>query len=135
MKNRAIHLFIFMVIACGMAVGQYKEGNRIVTLSKYYLKPSRTVEDGDWKEREKLFDENSKKMNQRDNLLVSCNILYHYLSGKSNEVLVLDEWNSIMDADESIKTRGDRRKKGWPTKKTREAFQKKTWQILGWWSY
>ena len=53
MKNRAIHLFIFLVIACGIAVGQYKEGNRIVTLSKYYLKPWRTVEDGDWKEREK----------------------------------------------------------------------------------
>ena len=64
-------------------------------------------------------------MDIRDNLLVSSNILYHYLSGKSNEVLVLDEWNSITDADESIKTRGDRRKKGWPTKKTREEFQKK----------
>jgi len=108
-----------------MVVGQYKEGNRIVTLSKYYLKPWRTVEDGDWKEREKLFDENRKKMDIRDNLLVSSNVLYHYLSGKSNEVLVLDEWNSITDADESIKTRGDRRKKGWPTKKTREEFQKK----------
>jgi hypothetical protein len=125
MKNRAIHLFIFFVIACSIAVGQYKEGNRIVTLSKYYLKPWRTVEDGDWKEREKLFDENRKKMDIRDNLLVSSNVLYHYLSGKSNEVLVLDEWNSITDADESIKTRGDRRKKGWPTKKTREEFQKK----------
>ena len=64
-------------------------------------------------------------MDHRDNLLVSSNILYHYLSGKSNEVLVLDEWNSIAEADESIKTSGDRRKKGWPTKKTREEFQKK----------
>jgi hypothetical protein len=34
-----------------------------------------------------------------------------------------------MDADESIKTRGDRRKKGWPTKKTREEFQKNTANI------
>ena len=64
-------------------------------------------------------------MDIRDNLLVSSNVLYHYLSGTSNEVVVLNEWNSIVDADESIKTRGDRRKKGWPNKKTREEFQKK----------
>ena len=125
MKNSIMHLFILLGIVCSIAVGQYKEGNRIVTLSKYYLKPWRTVEDGDWKEREKLFDENRKKMDIRDNLLVSSNVLYHYLSGTSNEVVVLNEWNSIMDADESIKTRGDRRKKGWPNKKTREEFQKK----------
>ncbi len=125
MKNRIIHLFILMGIVCSIAVGQYKEGNRIVTLSKYYLKPWRTVDGGDWKEREKLFDENRKKMDIRDNLLVSSNVLYHYLSGTSNEVVVLNEWNSIVDADESIKTRGDRRKKGWPNKKTREEFQKK----------
>ena len=125
MKNRIMHQFILMGIVCSIAVGQYKEGNRIVTLSKYYLKPWRTVDGGDWKEREKLFDENRKKMDIRDNLLVSSNVLYHYLSGTSNEVVVLNEWNSIVDADESIKTRGDRRKKGWPNKKTREEFQKK----------
>ena len=126
MKNKVVvNLLFFVVIACSMLFGQYKEGNRIVTLSKYYLKSWRTVENGDRKEREKLFDENRKKMDHRDNLLVSSNILYHYLSGKSNEVLVLDEWNSIAEADESIKTSGDRRKKGWPTKKTREEFQKK----------
>ena len=125
MKNRLIHLLIFIGIAFSIALGQYKDGNRIVTLSKYYLKPWRTVDGGDWEERGKLFDENRKKMDIRDNLLVSSNVLYHYLSGTSNEVVVLNEWNSIADADESIKTRGDRRKKGWPNKKTREAFQKK----------
>ena len=125
MKNRLIHLLIFIGIAFSIALGQYKDGNRIVTLSKYYLKPWRTVDGGVWEERGKLFDENRKKMDIRDNLLVSSNVLYHYLSGTSNEVVVLDEWNSIVDADESIKTRGDRRKKGWPNKKTREEFQKK----------
>ena len=125
MKNRLIHLLIFIGIAFSIALGQYKDGNRIVTLSKYYLKPWRTVDGGDWEERGKLFDENRKKMDIRDNLLVSSNVLYHYLSGTSNEVVVLNEWNSIVDADESIKTRGDRRKKGWPNKKTREEFQKK----------
>ena len=125
MKNRAIHLFIFLVIACGIALGQYKEGNRIVTLSKYYLKPLRTVEDGSSEERRELFDEHAKKMRIRDNLLVSSNVLYHYLSGRSDEVVIVNEWNNIMDADKSIRETADRRKKGWPTKKTREAFQKK----------
>ena len=49
MKNRIMHQFILMGIVCSLAVGQYKEGNRIVTLSKYYLNPWRTVEGGDWK--------------------------------------------------------------------------------------
>ena len=62
MKNRAIHLFIFLVIACSMAVGQYKEENRIVALSKYYLKPLRTVEDGSGEERREVFDEHAKKI-------------------------------------------------------------------------
>ena len=125
MKNRAIHLFIFLVIACSIAVGQYKEGNRIVALSKYYLKPLRTVEDGSSEERREVFDEHAKKMRIRDNLLVSSNVLYHYLSGRSDEVVILNEWNNIMDADKSIRETADRRKRGWPTKKTREAFQKK----------
>ena len=125
MKNRAIHLFIFLVIACSMAVGQYKEGNRIVTLSKYYIKPLRTVEDGSIEERREVFDEHAKKMRIRDNLLVSSNVLYHYLSGRSDEVVILNEWDNIMDADKSIRETADRRKRGWPTKKTREAFQKK----------
>ena len=125
MKNRAIHLFIFLVIACSIAVGQYKEGNRIVALSKYYLKPLRTVEDGSSEERREVFDEHAKKMRIRNNLLVSSNVLYHYLSGRSDEVVILNEWNNIMDADKSIRETADRRKRGWPTKKTREAFQKK----------
>ena len=125
MKNRAIHLFIFLVIACSIALGQYKEENRIVALSKYYLKPLRTVEDGSSEERREVFDEHAKKMRIRNNLLVSSNVLYHYLSGRSDEVVILNEWNNIMDADKSIRETADRRKKGWPTKKTREAFQKK----------
>ena len=94
-------------------------------MSKYYLKPWRTVENGDWKEREKLFDEHRKKMVSRDNLLISSNILYHYLSGNSSEVVVLDEWKNLMEADKSIKSTAERRKKGWPDEKERKTFQDK----------
>ena len=125
MSINQIKLLILVCISTCVVFCQYTEGNTIVTLSKYYLKPWRTVDGGDWEERGKLFDEHRKKMVVRDDLLVSSNILYHFLTGTSGEVVVLDEWNNIMDADESIKTSGDRRKKGWPNKKTREEFTKK----------
>ena len=120
-----IKMLIFNFVFSGILFGQYTDGNTIVTLSKYYLKPWRTVENGDWKEREKLFDEHRTKMIFRDNLVISSNILYHYLSGNSSEVVVMNEWNNIMDADKSIKATAERRKKGWPNKKTREEFQKR----------
>ncbi len=81
MNINKIKMLILVCISSCVVFGQYTEGNTIVTLSKYYLKPWRTVENGDWKEREKLFDEHRKKMVSRDNLLISSNILYHYLSG------------------------------------------------------
>ena len=120
-----IKMLIFNCVFSGILFGQYTDGNTIVTLSKYYLKPWRTVENGDLKEREKLFDEHRTKMVFRDNLLISSNILYHYLSGNSSEVVVMNEWDNIMDADKSIKTSAEKRKKGWPNKKTREEFQKR----------
>ena len=92
-------MLILVCISTCVVFGQYTEGNTIVTLSKYYLKPWRTVENGDWKEREKLFDEHRKKMVSRDNLLISSHILYHYLSGNSSEVVVMNEWKNFMDAE------------------------------------
>ena len=64
-------------------------------------------------------------MVSRDNLLINSNILHHYLFGNSSEVVVLDEWKNLMEADKSIKSTAERRKKGWPNKKTREKFQKR----------
>ena len=125
MINKIIKPITFILIFFSLALGQYKDGNRIVTLSTYYLKPLRTVEDGSAEERREVFNEHAKKMRIRNNLIISSNALYHYLSGRSNEVIVLNEWNNIMDADQSIKQTADRRKKGWPNKKTRESFQKK----------
>ena len=104
-------MLILVCISTCVVFCQYTEGNTIVTLSKYYLKPWRTVENGDWKEREKLFDEHRTKMVSRDNLLISSNILYHYLSGNSSEVVVIDEWKNLMEADKSIKSTAERRKK------------------------
>ena len=71
MKNRISHLLIFIVISCGMALGQYYEGNRIVTISKTYLKPVNTVEDGSREERSKLVLENRKKLDFKDKHLIS----------------------------------------------------------------
>ena len=49
-------------------------------------------------------------------------MLYHYWSGQSNEVLEINEWNSIADADESTRTTADRRKKAWPNDEKRKEF-------------
>ena len=54
---------------------------------------------------------------------------YHYLSGNSSEVVVMNEWKNFMDADNSIRSSADRRKKGWPNKKTREKFQKRFGEV------
>ena len=124
MKNRISHLLIFIVISCGMALGQYYEGNRIVTISKTYLKPVNAVEDGSREERSKLVLENRKKLDFKDKHLISSKMLYHFWSGRSDEVIQINEFNSMADSDESTKTRGDRRKKAWPNEKKRKDFVK-----------
>ncbi len=124
MKNRVIHLFIFFVIACSMAVGQYYDGNRVVTISKTYLKPMSTVENGTSEERSKLILENRKKLDFKDKNLISSKILYHFWSGRSDEVIDISEFKSMAESDESTKTRGDRRKKAWPNEEKRNEFVK-----------
>ena len=57
MINKVIKPITFILIFFSLALGQYKDGNRIVTLSKYYLKPLRIVEDGSAEERRDLFNE------------------------------------------------------------------------------
>ncbi len=52
-------------------------------------------------------------------------VLGHYWTGTSNEVLVINEWASIADADETIRTTADTRKKAWRKDEDREEFMKK----------
>jgi len=124
MKNRLMHLFVFLTISYSLALAQYYDGNRVVTISKTYLKPMSAVENGTSEERSKLILENRKKLDFKDKNLISSKILYHFWSGRSDEVIDISEFKSMAESDESTKTRGDRRKKSWPNEEKRKEFVK-----------
>ena len=97
----------------GILQAQYNPDNHVVTISKYYLKAMKDIEDGSREERKESFEEEAKKMNPLKEKLISSMVLGHYWSGASNEVVELNEWASIADADETIRTTADTRKKAW----------------------
>lgn len=109
----------------GILHAQYNPDNHVVTISKLYLNDWREVEDGSTEERKEVFEEEAKKMNPLKEKLISSMVLGHYWSGTSNEVVVLNEWASIADADETIKTTGETRKKAWRKDEDREEFMAK----------
>lgn len=117
------------LLVCTMVIGllpaQYNPDNHVVTLSKYYLEPLSSVENGSAEERKEVMEENAKKMNPLKDKLLSTMVLGHYWTGTSNEVLVINEWASIADADETIRTTADTRKKAWRKDEDREEFMKK----------
>jgi len=117
------------LLVCTMVIGllpaQYKPDNHVVTLSKYYLEPLSSVENGSAEERKEVMEENAKKMNPLQTKLISNMTLWHYWTGTSNEVLVINEWASIADADETIRTTADTRKKAWRKDEDREEFMAK----------
>ena len=116
-------------MVCTMVIGllpaQYNPDNHVVTLSKYYLEPLSSVENGSAEERKEVMEENAKKMNPLKDKLLSTMVLGHYWTGTSNEVLVINEWASIADADETIRTTADTRKKAWRKDEDREEFMAK----------
>ena len=109
----------------GILQAQYNPDNHVVTISKYYLKAMKDIEDGSSEERKESFEEEAKKMNPLKDKLLSTMVLGHYWTGTSNEVLVINDWASIADADETIRTTADTRKKAWRKDEDREEFMKK----------
>lgn len=109
----------------GILQAQYNLDNHVVTISKYYLKAMQDVEDGSTEERKEVFEENAKKMNPLQDKLISSMVLGHYWTGASNEVVEVNEWASIADADETVRSTGDTRKKAWRKDEDREEFMAK----------
>ena len=99
---------------CTMVIGQlqaqYNPDNHVVTLSKYYLEPLSSIENGSAEERKEVMEENAKKMNPLQTKLISSMTLWHYWTGKSNEVLEIHVWASLADADATIIEAQDTRK-------------------------
>ena len=116
-KITALIIFSFNIL-----LSQFNPDNHVVTFSKYYLKHLQDVEGGTAEERNKLFEEEAKKMDPENKLLISKLILGHRWTGSGNEVVQMTEWKSIADADKSILETADRRKKAWPDEEKRKAF-------------
>ncbi len=106
-------IYLISIALSGIVQAQYDPENHVVTLSKYYLEPISEVEDGSAEERKEVLEEDAKKLNALETKLLSSMTLGHFWSGRTNEVLVVNEWASVSDADETIRTRGETRKKAW----------------------
>ena len=112
-----IKLIPLFLLSSGMVFSQYNPDNHVVTFSRYYLKSLQNVEGGSNEERKKLFQEESQKMDNENNLLISKLVLGHRWTGAGNHVVQMAEWESIADADKSIVGTADRREKVWPDEK------------------
>lgn len=119
MNKRILCLMVCVSLIANLQA-QYNPENHVVTLSLYYLKPMSEVEDGTAEERKKVFEEHAKKMNPLETKLVSSMLLGHLWTGSTNEVLELNEWASLADADETISSRSETRKKAWRKEEDRK---------------
>jgi len=117
-------LIFFMVLNYAL-LGQYDPENEVVTISKYHLKPLSTVENGSAAERKEVFEENARKMNPLSTKLKSAMKLGHYWTGSSQDILAVNRWKSIADADESVVKTEEVRKRAWRRDDLREEFMKK----------
>lgn len=128
-KGKKMQLITLLVLTgislTGIVQAQYNSENHVVTLSKYYLKPLAEVEDGSAEERKEVFKENAKKMNSLKTKLVTSMVLGHFWTGKSDEVLVVSEWASLADADETITSGKETRKKAWRKEEDRKEHMDK----------
>ncbi|MBT3216334.1 MAG: hypothetical protein HOD97_04665 [Candidatus Marinimicrobia bacterium] len=109
----------------GIVQAQYNSENHVVTLSKYHLKPLSEVEGGSAEERKEVLEENAKKMNALKTKLVSSTVLGHFWTGKTGEVLVVNEWASLDDADATILSNSDLRDKAWRKEEDRKKHVEK----------
>ena len=116
---------IFFMVLNNALMGQYDPENEVVTISKYHLKPLSEVENGSAAERKEVFEEYARKMNPLTTKLKSTMKLGHYWTGSSQDILAVNRWKSIADADESVVSTEEVRKRAWRRDDLREEFMKK----------
>ena len=92
--NIAICILIFSFLTA-----QDNEKDYVVTFTKSSLKPMAQVEDGTGVERKELFEEFARKMNPLTPELKMSMTLGHYWTGVSTDVLAINAYQSIADAD------------------------------------
>ena len=122
---RILPCLIFFIVLNNALIGQYDPENEVVTISKYHLKPLSEVENGSAAERKEVFEEYARKMNPLSTKLKSAMMLGHYWTGSSQDILAVNRWKSIADADESVVKTEEVRKRAWRRDDLREEFMKK----------
>ena len=122
---RILPCLIFFMVLNNALLGQYDPENEVVTISKYHLNPLSKVENGSAAERKEVFEEYARKMNPLSTKLKSAMMLGHYWTGSSQDILAVNRWKSIADADESVVKTEEVRKRAWRRDDLREEFMKK----------
>jgi len=122
---RILSCFIVFMVLNNALIGQYDPENEVVTISKYHLNPLSKVENGSAAERKEVFEEYARKMNPLSTKLKSAMMLGHYWTGSSQDILAVNRWKSIADADESVVSTEEVRKRAWRRDDLREEFMKK----------
>ena len=122
---RILQCLIVFMVPNNVLFGQYDPENEVVTISKYHLKPLSEVENGSAAERKEVLEEYAQKMNPLSTKLKSSMMLGHYWTGSSQDILAVNRWKSIADADESVVSTEEVRKRAWRRDDLREEFMKK----------
>ena len=117
--NVAICVLIFSFLNA-----QDNENDYVVTFTKSSLKPMAQVEDGTGAERKELFEEFARKMNPLTPELKMSMTLGHYWTGVSTDVLAINAYESIADADKVNEDGQKTRERAWRRDDVREEFFK-----------
>ena len=105
-------------------VAQENEKDYVVTFTKNSLKPMVQIEDGSGAERIELFEEYARKMNPLTPELKMSMTLGHYWTGVSTDVITINAYESIADADKVNENEQKTRERAWRRDDVREEFFK-----------
>ena len=117
-------LLFSYLINIAFLYGQDNEKNYVVTFTKNSLKPMAQVEDGSRQERKDLMEEFARKMNPLTPELKMSMTLGHYWTGVSTDVLSINAYESIADADKVNENGKKTRERAWRRDDVREEFFK-----------
>ena len=112
------------VLSFSFLTAQDNEKNYVVTFTKNSLKPMVQIEDGSGAERKELSEEYARKMNPLTPELKMSMTLGHYWTGVSTDVLTINAYESIADADKVNENGQKTRERAWRRDDVREEFFK-----------
>ena len=123
--HRDYAFLIAVCFAASILLGQDKGDNYVVSITKSSLRPLAQVEDGSAEERKELLEEYARKMNPLTPELKISMTLGHYYTGASTDVLQINAYESIADADQAGENEAKTRERAWRRDDVREEFFKK----------